>query len=200
MLGSERDDIVAWRFGSQRNDFMFERGWVRSGLLQFNGTALQQGLDSRQQDALRELLVREQIERRLFKPGPNSAFMRSAVSYLTLLTTSGMQHTTLRELSELLPEWIAGCARQLRANPDSSPAPGAMIHQCGNVVQFVYDAAARARSNGKDTVFESWRQLLVAAFVRGETGVDPVAFAGSSVDALRGSRTDDGKGLKEFAQ
>jgi hypothetical protein len=185
-LGSEPGQIfVVWRPDSQRNDITFERGWVRSGLLQFNGAALQQGLDSRQHDNLRKLLVREQIERRLLNPGPSSMFMQSAVNYLTLLTTSAMQQTTYRELSELLPEWIVECARHLGAQSDASSAPRAMTLPCVNVVQFVYDAEARARSNGKDTIYDIWRQLLSDSFERGETGADAAAFAGSSADALR---------------
>jgi hypothetical protein len=186
MLGSEPGQIfVVWRPDSQRNDFTFGRGWARGGVLQFNGAALQQGLDTRQYDSLRKLLVREQIERRLLKPGPSSVFMQSAVNYLTLLTTSAMQHTTLRELSQLLPEWIVDCARYLGTQPAASSTPRAMTLQCVNIVQFVYDAEARSRSNGKATIYDIWRQLLSVSFERGETGADAVAFAGSSADALR---------------
>jgi hypothetical protein len=201
-LGSEPGQIFAvWRPESQRNDFTFDRGWVRGGLLQFNGAALKQGLDSRQLDSLSRLLVREQIERRLLKPGPSSVFMQSAVNYLTLLTTSEMQHTTLRELSERLPEWIVECARHQGTQPDDPSTPRAMTLQCVNIVQFVYDAEARARSNGKNTIYDIWRQLLSVSFERGETGADAVAFAGSSADALRVVRglTDGSVDWQAFA-
>ncbi len=51
-------------------------------------------------------------------------------------------------------------------------------------MQFVYDAVARAQSNGKNVIYDTWRRLLTASFKRNEFGVAPKDFIASSPDAL----------------
>jgi hypothetical protein len=184
-LGSEPGQVfVAWLSNSKGSDILLERGWVRSSLLLFSGAELQQGLDARQRTELRNLLIREQIERRFLMRAPPSLFVQSAVSYLALLTTAGMDNATEYALAQVLPNWITECARKLDATP-AGASPRTMPRECSRLIQFVYDAAIRAKSGGKNTAYSNWRELLTASFKRGETGADAAAFASSSPDALR---------------
>ena len=53
------------------------------------------------------------------------------------------------------------------------------------LVQFVYDFAARSKSNGRKSLYDIWRGLLSASFRRGEAGVSPAVFLASSEEAHR---------------
>jgi hypothetical protein len=53
------------------------------------------------------------------------------------------------------------------------------------VVQFVYDAVARASSAGDESLYDIWRPLLSASYHRGESGAKPADFLASSEPARR---------------
>jgi hypothetical protein len=56
---------------------------------------------------------------------------------------------------------------------------------CGLLVQFVYDAVARSRSGGRETIYDAWRPLLNASFRRGQSGASVSDFLASSGAARR---------------
>jgi hypothetical protein len=87
-------------------------------------------------------------------------------------------------LAESLPAWIHGCAADLQ-NPARVDAAlgGVSSVDCGLVLQFVYDAVARANSEGRDSLFDTWRRLLGESYRRKESGVQPAAFLESSRQA-----------------
>jgi hypothetical protein len=187
-LGSEPGMVfVAWRPDSPRGNLRYEYSWSRNSLLLFNGRAWQQGLGPKQRDALWEYFAKEQILRRLQWRGPPDTFTLSAAGYLLLLAWFERDHSTTRQLTRELPGWIAACERDLksRAGTPGAPASGVASFDCGRVLQFVYDAAARARSKGEDSVYRTWRKLLTESYRRGEAGVETRAFMAASVDAQR---------------
>jgi hypothetical protein len=187
-LGSEPGMLfVAWQPDAPRSNLRFEYSWSRNSLLMFNGPAWQRGLAPQQRDALWESFAREQILRRLQWQGRPDAFTLSAANYLLLLARSERDHATTRMLSTELPSWIAACAGDLGSQAVAAQTlpEGVSSFACGHVLQFVYDAIARAKSKGEDTVNRTWRKLLTESFRRGKSGVEPAAFMDSSVDAQR---------------
>lgn len=186
-LGSEPGNLfVALWEESPNAGYRLEAGWGRNNLLLFKGSGWEQGLNDVQRDALREEFMREQIEWRIREsdwPGP---FTRSAVRYLLLLTSSAEEHETARRLAQALPGWISRCSARLRAGAAATVAgPDVSIIECGLLLQFVYDAVARAKSAGKQTVYDTWHRLLDESYKRRQSGVTPAAFLGSSDDARR---------------
>lgn len=183
-LGSEPALMfVVWRPESSRDDFRLELGWSRTRLLVFNGATWEKGVDPRQQDELWKALALEQIKRRL--TASPDAFTQAAVNYLFLLAEAERNHTTRAWLTTALPGWISSCARDMETSRTTAKTTNGYSLGCGLVLQFVYDAATRARSGGKDTVHVAWRTLLAESYRRNEFGVQPKAFLDSSGDALR---------------
>ncbi len=186
-LGSEPGiTFVAWRPDSTTGDFRFERNWGTGSLVLFNGRAWQNGLDAHQKETLWDSFALEQVVRRLGWLGRVDDFTQSAVDYLLELAKSSRDRLTNRNLTAQLPNWIARCARFM--DPKLRRAGGAQGGtgvDCGMVVQFVYDAVARAQSSGKSTVNDTWRKLLNVAFKRNEFGVQPQDFIAASTDARR---------------
>jgi hypothetical protein len=187
-LGSEPGMLfVAWQPDDSRSNLRFEYSWSRNSLLMFNGPAWQRELAPQQRDALWEGFAREQILRRLQWQGRPDAFTLSAANYLLLLARAERDHTTTRMLSTELPSWIAACAGDLGSQVVAAKTlpEGVSSIACGHVLQFVYDAIARAKSKGGDTVNRTWRKLLTESYRRGRSGVEPGAFMNSSGDAQR---------------
>jgi hypothetical protein len=183
-LGSEPGIVfVIWRPESARNDFRLVRSLNRTSLLVFNGPSWEHGFTTQQRDALWEEVAREQIGRRI---RGGDAISDAAADYLLKLARAERQQTTISLLTAEVPEWIAACARamSLRASMASAPR-GNSSYDCGLVVQFVYDAVARAKSKGEDTVMRTWRTLLADAYRRRLDGVPASAFLDSSADARR---------------
>jgi hypothetical protein len=186
-LGSEPGILfVVWRPDSPRSDFRLEFSLNRTNLLVFNGPSWQQPFTPQQRDALWEELALEQIVRRLRWQGEPDAVTESAVNYLLDLAKSERQQSTSRWLTTQLPEWIAGCARAMSIRErTANPPKGVFNYDCGLVLQFVYDAAIRAKSRGEDSIYRTWRTLFAESFRRGQSGVQPAAFFDSSADARR---------------
>jgi hypothetical protein len=182
LLGSEPGIVfVVWRPESPRSDFRFVRSLGRTSLLLFNGPSWEHGFTSRQRDALREEVEQDQIGRRF--PG-GAVFTEAAADYLLKLARAERQQTTRRWLTMELPEWVAACARAMRLQENETSAPrGIYSHDCGLVVQFVYDAVARAKSKGENSVMHTWRSLLADAYRRGLDSVASSAFLDSSAEA-----------------
>jgi hypothetical protein len=182
LLGSEPGIVfVVWRPESPRSDFRFVRSLGRTSLLVFNGPSWEHGFTSQQRNALRAQVEQDQIGRRF--PG-GDAFTEAAADYLLKLARAERQQATSRWLRTELPEWIATCARMMTLQEISTSAPrGIYSHECGLVVQFVYDAVARAKSKGEDSVMRTWQSLLADAYRRKQDGVAPSAFLNSSAEA-----------------
>jgi hypothetical protein len=183
-LGSEPGIVfVVWRPESPRNDFRLVRSLNRTSVLVFNGPSWEHGFTAQQREALWEDLAQEQIERRL---RGDDVITEAAADYLLKLARAERLQTTNRWLTTEVPEWITACGRAMNLRASASSAPrGIFSHDCGLVVQFVYDAVARSRSKGEDTVMRAWRTLLAEAFRRKQDGVPSSAFLGSSADARR---------------
>jgi hypothetical protein len=181
-LGSEPGIVfVVWRPESPRSDFRFVRSLGRTSLLLFNGPSWEHGFTSRQRDALREEVEQDQIGRRF--PG-GDVFTEAAADYLLKLARAERLQTTRRWLTMELPEWVAACARAMRLQENETNAPrGIYSHDCGLVVQFVYDTVARAKSKGENSVMRTWRSLLADAYRRGQGSVASSAFLDSSAEA-----------------
>lgn len=184
-LGSEPGLLfVVWRPQSSREDFQLVRSWNRTNVLILNGSAWSRDWDVRQQDALWEALSREQIERRLqWEANPN-AFTQSAVDYLLQLSRLERKRAGAQQITELLPSWIADCAREWRSKDRPKGDAGFVYaYNCGALVQFAYDAVLRSRSSGDVKLYNTWRTLLDATAKRGEYGVRPEMFLSSSPEA-----------------
>jgi hypothetical protein len=183
-LGSEPGIVfVVWRPDSPRRDFRLVPTINRTSLLVFNGPAWEHGFTALQRDALWEDIAREQIAHRIHGRDPIS---EAAADYLLGLARAKRQQTANRWLTTAVPDWIAACARDvsLRASVASAPR-GNSSYDCALVVQFVYDAVARANSKGEDTAMRTWRRLLADAYRRRQDGVTSSAFLNSSADARR---------------
>lgn len=186
-LGSEPGNLfVALWEDSPDADYRLEPGWGRNNLLLFKGAGWEQGLDAVQRDTLREAFMREQIQRRIREsdwPGP---FTQSAVRYLLLLTSSTEEHETSYRLGQALPGWMSRCATRLGARAGTRTGdPDVSSVECGLLLQFVYDAVARAESSGKQTIYDTWRRLLDESYARKQSGVKPAEFLASSDSARR---------------
>jgi hypothetical protein len=186
LLGSEPGMLfVAWNAGSLRSELRFERAWNRSNLLYVAGSSWEQVLAPQRISALSEAFAQEQVLRRFQVLQPSDPFTRSAVYYLLQLDKAGQQHA-VQWLSAELPGWIGACARQIDALTSSAKRwAGIVSTECGLVVQFVYDATARARSSREESAFSTWRALFAASYRRGGAGVEPEDFLASSGDARR---------------
>jgi hypothetical protein len=183
-LGSEPGIVfVVFRPESPRNDFRLVRTLNRTSLLVFNGPSWEHGFTAQQRNELWDEVAQEQILRRIRGA---EAFTEAAAAYLLKLARAERQQATPRMLSAELPEWIAACARAMNLRSSLANAPrGNTSYDCGLVVQFVYDAVARAKSKGEDNVMHSWRTLLADAYRRKQDGVSSSAFLDSSADAHR---------------
>ncbi|MEO8315256.1 MAG: hypothetical protein ABI645_10720 [Pseudomonadota bacterium] len=183
-LGSEPGMVfVIWRPTSPRNDFRLVRSLNRTSLLVFNGPSWEHGFTAQQRDALWEDVAQEQIERRI---RGGDVITEAAADYLLKLASAERQQTTSRWLNTEVPEWIVACGRAMSLRASTTTAPrGLYSYDCGLVVQFVYDAVARANSKGEDSVMRTWRTLLADAYRRRQDGVPSSAFLDSSADARR---------------
>jgi hypothetical protein len=183
-LGSEPGIVfVIWRPDSQRNDFRLVRSLNRTSLLVFNGPSWEHGFTAQQREALLEEVLQEQIERRI---RGDDLITGAAADYLLKLARAERQQATGRWLTTELPDWITACGRSMNLRASASSAPrGIFNHDCGLVVQFVYDAVVRAGSRGEDTVMRTWRTLLAEAFRRKNARVPTSSFLDSSADARR---------------
>jgi hypothetical protein len=186
-LGSEVGQIfVAWWPDSPHGDVRFERSWNRNSLLLFNGTAWQEGLSARQREALWTTFATEQIQRRFRQADRPGALTESAAGYLLVLANAERSRNTSPSLAGRLPVWIAECAGSLNDRAGkTAPAQNVPGGGCGLLVQFVYDAVARSRSNGRETLYDTWRRLLNASYRRGLSGASAAEFLASSSDARR---------------
>jgi hypothetical protein len=186
-LGSEPGLVyVAWWPESLRTDARFEPSWNRSALLLFNGLGWQDGITPAQRNLLRDSFTRDQIQRRIREADWPGFFTTSAAGYLLLLARSEYDGNTNRRLAADLPIWISRCANRLDGrvfNTNFQPdVPG---NDCGRLLQFVFDAVARAAPDGHRTAYDTWRKLLKDANRSGKAGVTPSAFLASSADARR---------------
>jgi hypothetical protein len=183
-LGSEPGIVfVVWRPESPRNDFRLVRSLNRTSLLVFNGPSWQQGFTAQQRDELWENVAQEQIARRI---QGSDAITEAAADYLLKLAKAERQQATNRWLSNDLPDWIAACARTMNLRVSTTSALRRNVsYDCSLVVQFVYDAVARAKSKGESTVTSTWRTLLADAYRRKQSTVSSNAFLDSSADAHR---------------
>jgi hypothetical protein len=186
-LGSEPGIVfVIWRPESPRNDFRLVRSLNRTNLLVFNGPSWEHGFTAQQRDALWEEVAQEQILRRIPAPEEPDALTEAATGYLLKLARAERQQTTSRWLTTEVPEWIAACGRAMSLRTSSTNGQrGPSSYECGLVIQFVYDAVARAKSRGEDSAMRTWRTLLADAYRRKQDGVQPSAFIDSSTDARR---------------
>jgi hypothetical protein len=186
-LGGEAGQVfVAWWPEAPRGGYRFELSWHRNSLLLFNGAQWREGLDSTQRDALWNMFVAEQIQRRIIPPDMSDLFADSAAGYLQGLVTAGQAGNTDQWLTDALPGWIAGCARSLKNAARVAAARGKLASiDCGMLVQFVYDAVARAESAGGEGLYDTWRDLLTASYRRGDSGAKPADFLGTSTAAQR---------------
>lgn len=184
-LGSEPGlvYVAAWP-ESPHEGFRFEQGWNRTGLLLFHGPAWQQGMEAQQRETLQAVFTAEQVKRR-FRQMDRSAFNEAAITYVRGLFTAEQARATQGWLAEALPGWVAGCTEDV-AEPARIAAirNGEIGLDCALVVQFVYDAVARAQSSGEQSLFDTWRRLFDESYRRGESGADSAAFLDSS-DAAR---------------
>lgn len=186
-LGSEPALVyVAWQPESPRTDVHLEPGWNRSALLLFSGAGWQEGLDPARQNELRNALTREQVQRRIRETDWPGIFTASAAGYLELLARAAPERNTDRRLAADLPVWISRCASRLDRRPVMNGSqPDVPVSDCGRLLQFIYDAVARAESKGSKTVFDTWRQLLKGSRNSGKAGVLPSQFMNSSTEARR---------------
>lgn len=186
-LGSEPGLVyVATWPESPHTGLRFENSWNRNSLLLFNGDAWQRGLDARQIQSLQAAFTSEQIHRRVSYTSWPGVFTESAASYLVMLATGEQARNSTQQLAAALPAWIAGCAHELNMRAVKTASVNDVTSpNCGLLVQFVYDAAARARSRGRESLYDTWRRLLSASYGRGESGVSPAAFLASSKEAHR---------------
>lgn len=186
-LGSEPGLLlVGWWPESPYDGATFVPSWDRNSLLLFHGASWQQGLGPQLQGALRLRFENEQIERRLLQPGKYHALTESAIRYLLALYTAEQARSTGSWLAASLPGWIEACARQLDGRSVAAARGQDLASiDCGLVVQFVYDAVARARSAGRASLFDTWRQLLDTSFRRRQDGANPEDFLASSGSARR---------------
>lgn len=185
-LGSEPGTMfVAWWPESPHDGHRLELGWGRNSLLLLNGTDWQQGIDAAQRESLRVSFMREQLQRRISEADLRGPFTQSAVSYLLLLTRGDEIHATSRQLRQELPGWIEGCNTRLQNDAgNTSDTPQSSSIECGQLVQFVYDAVARAESSGRQNLFDIWRKLLDEAYHAGRSGTTPAKFMASYAPAL----------------
>jgi hypothetical protein len=161
-LGSEPGIVfVVWRPESRRNDFRLVRTLNRTSILVFDGPSWGQGFTEQQRDALWEDVAQEQIERRI---RDGDVITEAAADYLLQLARAERQKKTSRWLASQVPEWIAACGRSISLRTSATTAPrGIFNYDCGMLVQFVYDAVARAESKGESSVMFTWRTLLADA-------------------------------------
>jgi hypothetical protein len=183
-LGNEPGIVfVIWRPESPRNDFRLVRSLNRTSLLVFNGSSWEHGFSVQQREALWEEVAQEQVARRIHR---DDAITEAAADYLLKLARAERQRTTTSMLTTEVPEWIAACARAMSLRTSTNNAPrSSFSYDCGMVVQFVYDAVARAKSNGEDTVMSTWRTLLADVKRRRLSGVQSSTFLDTSADARR---------------
>ncbi len=183
-LGSEPGIVfVIWRPESPRNDFRLVPTMNRTSLLVFNGPSWERGFTALQRDALWEDVASEQIAHRIRR---SDVITEAAADYLLGLARAERQQATGRWLTTEIPKWIAECARAMSLRASAANAPlGNSSYDCALVVQFVYDAVARAKSKGEDTVMRTWRTLLADAYRRRQDGVAFTAFLNSSAEAHR---------------
>lgn len=183
-LGSEPGVVfVIWRPESPRNDFRLVPSLSRTSLLVFNGPSWGHGIAALQRDSVWAALAQEQIARRI---SGGDVLNEAAAEYLLRLAWAEHRQTTSSWLATEVPHWISGCARAMSFRGNSSAASGGIYsYDCGLVVLFVYDALARAKSGGKETVMRSWRKLLADAYDRRQDEVSASAFLDSSPDARR---------------
>lgn len=178
LLGSEPALMfVAWRPSSE-SGLRFVPNWGRGTVILLEGSVWERGLTPQLRRELQEDFSLEQLRRRIAWEQGVSAFVESAMDYLTLLTRSDHDQGLSQQLAAALPEWMAGCGR------DQETGRG-FGHDCGMLLQFVYDAVARAQSKGQGTVLDTWRRLLTESFRRGESGVKAAAFLASSSESRR---------------
>jgi hypothetical protein len=184
-LGSDSGSVfVIWRPDSPRNEFRLVRSLNRTSLLVFNGPSWEHGFTAQQRDALWEAVAQEQILRRIPEQVRADAVTAAATDYLLKLARAERQQTTISMLTTEVPEWIAACARAMSLRSSTTNAPrGVLSYDCGLVVQFVYDAIARANSKGEDTVMRTWRTLLADADRRKQNTESSSAFLDSSAEA-----------------
>jgi hypothetical protein len=183
-LGSEPGQVfVAWLPDSPHRGYRFEQSWNRNNLLLFNGAAWQQGADPAQRESLRADFVEEQIRRRIRQTDVPGAFTESAVRYLVRSLTAERSGDMGVWLAQALPVWIEGCAGDLENKAIAAAHGDVSSIACGLVLQFVYDAVARARSAGRTSLSDTWRSLLGASYRRNESGVKPLEFLASSRQA-----------------
>lgn len=187
-LGSEPGLIfVAWLPDAPHRGVRFERSWNRTSLLLFDGASWrEEDLSARQRDLLTTTFMTEQVQRRFRqadRPGP---LTESAAAYLSILANAEHGHRTSQVIADLLPTWIADCSRSLDGRAGTAPSGANMPGgACGLLVQFVYDAVARSRSGGRETIYDAWRPLLNASFRRGQSGASVSDFLASSGAARR---------------
>lgn len=184
-LGSEPGQVfVAWWPDSPDRGYRFEQSWNRNSLLLFNGAAWQEGADPAQRESLRADFVEEQIRRRIRQTDVPGEFTESAARYLLWLYTAEQSGDVDAWLANTLPAWIASCAGDLQNEARVAAASGGVSSiACGLVLQFVYDAVARADSAGRASLYDTWRNLLGQSYRRNESGVKPLAFLASSRQA-----------------
>lgn len=181
LLGSEPGMVfVAWR-DSPKRDLRFERNWSRSTLLLFSGSSWQEGIAPQVRKSLENRFAAEQIVRRLGWQDERNDFTQSAMNYLLMLNEWQGEHATARRLSAELPDWIGRCAGDQKNLPRVASSGGEVVsYYCGLVLHFVYDAVARAKTRGGDTIYATWRGLLTESFRRGKSGVEPGSFIASA--------------------
>jgi hypothetical protein len=151
-----------------------------------NGAEWQQGLGGQQQDALRAALVAEQIDRRIKQTDGAGLFNESASRYLLKMFNAGQAGDQKGWLVDALPGWIARCAADVANRQRVAAARGGVVSiECGLVMQFVYDAVARAKSPGRNSLYDTWWQLLDHSYRRGASGATLAEFLASSRDARR---------------
>jgi hypothetical protein len=172
--------FVIWLPEASGNDIRLVRGLSRTSLLVFNGPSWDHGFTAQQRDALWEEIAKEQMLLRIPELLRTEAAIEAAADYLLKLTRAERQQATISLLTTEVPEWISACARAMSVQSDAIAS-----YDCGLVVQFVYDAVARAKSKGQDTVMRTWRTLLADASRRKQSGVKFGAFLDSSADARR---------------
>jgi hypothetical protein len=178
LLGSEPALMfVAWRPSSE-SGLRFVPNWGRGTVILLEGSVWERGLTPQLRNELQENFSLEQLRRRIAWEDGVSEFVGSAMDYLTLLTRSDHDQDLSQQLAAALPDWIAGCRRDEETRRRFG-------HDCGMLLQFVYDAVARAQSKGQETVLDTWRRLLAESFRRGQSGVKAAAFLASSSESRR---------------
>jgi hypothetical protein len=182
-LGSEPGLVyVAWRPDVARVRVRYERSWDRSSLLLVEGLTWQEELLLRREE-LTAAFTADQIQRRFRQvdnPGPMTT---STERYLRALATAEQQQNVNGWLAESLPGWITDCAHDVggRAMPVGRREVPSV--RCGLLIQFVYDAVARAKSPGRERLWDVWRRLLRASYRNGRSGATSAEFLASSREA-----------------